>query len=118
MVTINQIQRGFARFVDSDVAGAYTGIEKALILGGATLLAANLPNIVASYSSNPIVAALGVYHADSGSVDVDALYNAFVPNMGSEKVPVTLPKLGKMDLGTIRIGKEEIDTLIRYIKES
>ena len=118
MVNINQIQKGFAKFIDNDVAVAYSGIEKAIILGGSTLLAANLPNIVTTYANNPVISALGVYHATTGAVDIDALYNAFVPNMGAEKIPVTLPKIGKMDLGTIKIGKDEIDTLMKYIKES
>lgn len=118
MVTINQIQRGFTKFVDNDVAVAYSGLEKAVILGGSTLLAANLPNIVTTYASDPMISAMGVYQAATGAFDIDALYNAFVPNMGAEKIPVTLPKIGKMDLGTIKIGKDEIDTIVKYIKES
>lgn len=119
MVTINQIQRGFTKFIDNDVAVAYSGLEKAVILGGSTLLAKNLPNILANYcASNPMIAAFGVYKADTGSFDIDSAYDAFVPNMGAEKIPVTLPKIGKMDLGTIKIGKDEIDTIVKYIKES
>ena len=46
MATIKQVQTGFARFIDSHIAGAFEGWQKAVVVGGATLLAANLPNLV------------------------------------------------------------------------
>lgn len=113
MATIGQIQRGVARFVDSHLAGAFTGWQKALVVGGSTLLAANMPNLVKVYGAHPMVAALGVYNAEAGTIDVDALYNAFVPHMGTDKIPITVPKVG-----TIKLGKEELDALYRYIKEA
>ena len=63
--------------------------------------------------AHPFVAALGVYDANSGSVNIDALYNAIVPKLGAEKIPLTIPKVG-----TIKMGQTEIDALMRYIKEA
>lgn len=113
MATIKQIQDGFIRFVDNHIAGAFQGWQKAVVVGGATLLTANLPNLVKVYGNMPIVAALGVYKPEAGTVDIDTLYNAFVPHLGSDKIPVTIPKIG-----TIKFGKEEIDILCHYIKEA
>ena len=113
MATITQIQRGFTRFVDSHLAGAFSGWQKAIVVGGATLVAVNLPNLVALYGTHPAVAALGVYNPDAGTVDIDALYNAFVPHLGGDKLPVAIPKVG-----TIKLGKEDIDILMRYMKEA
>ena len=113
MVTIPQIQKGFVRFIDTQVAGAFTGWQKAVVIGGATLLAANFPNLAVTYSAHPMVSVLGVYHPEDNTVDIDALYNAFVPNMGTDKLPLTIPKIG-----TIKLGKDEIDILCRYIKEA
>lgn len=118
MVTIQQVQRGVARFVDNHVAGAYNGIEKMLILGGATLLTAGLPNILKAYCGGLLIGSLGVFDAEKGMVDIDALYNAFVPHMGSEKLPIKLPKVGSMDLGTLKLDRDQIDILVRYIKEA
>ena len=112
MVTISQIQRGFALFVDNEVAAAFGGWQKAVLAGTAGLLAANLPNLVKIYGAHPFVAALGIYDANSGTVNIDALYNAIVPKLGAEKIPLTIPKIG-----TIRMGQPEIDMLMRYIKE-
>lgn len=113
MATVAQIQRGFTRFVDNHLAGAFEGWQKAVVIGGATLLAANVPNLVRTYGNSPFVAALGVYNPEAGTVDIDALYNAFVPNMGADKFPITIPKIG-----TIKLGREDIDVLVRYIKEA
>ena len=113
MATINQIQKGFAKFVDGHISGAFEGWQKAIVVGSATLLTANFPNLVKVYGAHPIVAALGVYNPEAGTVDIETLYKAFVPNMGSDKIPVSIPKIG-----TIKIGKEEIDILVKYIKEA
>ena len=113
MATINQIQTGFAKFVDTHLVGAFNGWQKAVVVGGATLLATGIPNLVKVYASNPIVAAMGVYNSEAGTVDIDKLYNAFIPNLGTDKIPVTIPKIG-----TIKLGREDIDVLVRYIKEA
>ena len=113
MVTITQIQRGFVAFVDNEVAAVFNGWQKAVLAGVAGLFAANFPNLVKVYGAHPVVAALGIYDANSGTVNIDALYNAIVPKLGAEKIPVTIPKIG-----TIKMGQPEIDTLMRYIKEA
>lgn len=113
MATIKQVQTGFARFIDNHIAGAFEGWQKAVVVGGATLLTANLSNLVKTYGSNPVVAAMGIYNPEAGTVDIDALYNAFVPNLGTDKIPVTIPRIA-----TLKLGKEDIDILCRYIKEA
>ena len=113
MANLTQIQRGFTLFVDNEVAPAFDGWKKAVVAGGAGLIASNMPNLVKVYGSLPVVAALGVYDATSGNVDVDKLYNAFVPKLGTDKIPLNIPKLG-----TIRLGQEELALLVRYIKEA
>lgn len=113
MVTVDQIQRGFALFVDNEIAVAFDKWQKVVIGGFGGLLASSLPNIVKEYSANPFFAALGVYDSSSNSVNIDALYNAFVPKLGTEKIPITIPKIA-----TIKLGREELDALVRYIKES
>lgn len=113
MATIAQIQRGFVAFVDSEVAPAFPGWQGKVLAGAAGLLASNFPNIVKTYAGHPMVAALGIYDPQSNSVNLDALYNAFVPKLGAEKIPITIPKIG-----TIKMGQPEIDMLMRYIKEA
>lgn len=113
MTSINQIQKGFVNFIDAEVAPAFSGWQKAVVAGAAGLLASNLPNLVKTYGNHPLVAALGICDANAGCVNIDALYDAFVPKMGMEKIPIAIPKIG-----TIRMGRDEIDTLMMYIKEA
>ena len=113
MTHINQIQKGFVNFVDAEVAPAFSGWQKAVVAGAAGLLASNFSNLVKTYSGHPLVAALGVYDANANAINIDALYDAFVPQMGSDKIPIAIPKIG-----VIRIGRDEIDALMMYIKEA
>jgi hypothetical protein len=112
MATVSQIQRGFVLFVDNEVATAFTGWQKAVIAGASGLIAANMPSLVKTYGSHPFVAAMGLYDPERDSVNIDALYDAFVPKLGAEKIPLCIPKIG-----TIKLGRDEIDVLMRYIRE-
>ena len=112
MVTIPQIQRGFVMFVDNEVATAFTGWQKAIVAGASGLIASNLPNLINTYGAHPVVAAMGLYDAERNMVNVEAIYDAFVPRLGMDKIPIDIPKIG-----TIKMGKDEIDCLMRYIRE-
>ena len=81
--------------------------------GGAGLIASNFPKLATAYANHPLVVAMGIYDANSGTINIDSLYNMFVLKMGSDKMPITIPKIG-----TIKMGREEFETLIKYIKES
>lgn len=113
MATIQQVQKGFTAFVDREVAGAFEGWQRIVVAGCAGLIAGNIPKLIEEYGNHPFVAALGVYKPENKTVDIDALYNAFVPKMNGEKIPITIPKIG-----TVKMGREEIDALMRYIREA
>ena len=113
MATITQVQRGFALFVDNEIATAFEGWQKAIVAGCGGLLASNFPKLANAYANHPLIVGMGVYDPVSGNINIDTLYNAFVPKMGTDKIPITIPRIG-----TIKLGREEIDTLMRYIKEA
>lgn len=113
MATIQQIQTGAARFIDTHLAQSFQGWQKALVVGGSTLIVANLPNLIGAFANHPVVAALGVYNPQAGTIDLDALYQAFMPHLGADKIPLPMP-----GVGTVKMGREEIDALMRYIKEA
>lgn len=113
MATIAQIQTGAARYIDNELLKAFSGWQKVLVGGGTGLLLKNLPNTMAMLAQHPVVAALGVYDPASGIVDIDALANAFLPQMGADALPITIP--GGV---TVRLGRADFEKLIRYIKEA
>ena len=94
MVTIEQIQAGFLRYVDLQLAAAFSGWQRAVVLTGGTLIARNIPNLAQKYAGNPAMAAFGVYDAESGSFDIDALHEALAANLDGEKIPVSVPGIG------------------------
>lgn len=113
MASIQKIQAGAARFVDQELVPAVSAGEKILVAGAAALLLSKMENFVQQYAAHPIVAAMGVYDMQNHDVDVDALYQAFAPQFGNEKLPIKVPVIG-----TIKIGKAEVDKLYQYIKEA
>lgn len=113
MVTINQIQAGFTRFVDSNLSTMFDGWQKAVVLTGSVLLARNLPKVAAQYVQQPMIAALGIYDPQTDTYDIDGLCGALCQNLSTEKIPITIP-----GMGIIKLGKSDIETLARYIKEA
>jgi hypothetical protein len=112
MATIPQIQRGLTLFIDNEVACSFTGWQKAVIGGVGGLVAANIPKIIEKYHTHPLVDVCGIFDASNNTINMDALYNAIVPKLGAEKIPVEIPKIG-----VIKLGRDEFDALMRYIRE-
>ena len=44
MATINQVQKGAARFIDTHIAGAFEGWQKAVVVGGALYVYRAIPS--------------------------------------------------------------------------
>lgn len=112
MIPVSQIQKGLVIFIDNEITPAFSGWQKVVIGGAAGLVASKLPQIINQYANHPFVSALGLYDASSNSVDIESLYNAFVPKLDCEKIPISLPVIG-----TIKMGRNEFDALMAYIQE-
>lgn len=107
---INQIKTGVARYVDNEIISQMTDAKSRWLTGGLAALAINnLGETVSRYEQDPFVSMLGVMQ--NGEVDVDAVYQAFAPRM-VEKVSFELPVLGKLTF-----DRQDLDKLLRYIKE-
>lgn len=113
MMPIANVQAGIARFIDRSLAPSLSGWDRVLIAGAGGILTAKLPNIISQYADHPMVKALGIYDKENGLVDVDALYNAAKPYMGTDALPVKIPGIGI----TLKLGRQDMDTLYAYIKE-
>lgn len=111
MVTIDKVQRGLTMFIDREMVPVLTGWDKVLIGGGAGLAVAKLPKILAQY---PVLSVLDIYDKENNLVDIDTLYQVIVPQIGTESLPAKIPVLNM----TMKIGRNEIDALYRYIKEA
>ena len=112
MVTTAQMQRGMVNFIDREVLPHLSGYEKLVVGAGTSLIATKLPNVMDNLSHHPVLAALDLYK--DGQVDIDAVYNAVKPYIGTEQISVKVPVVGI----TLRMGQREIADLYRYIKEA
>ena len=107
MVPMENVKAGLARFVDREIAPGLSGWDKVIVAGGLAVMIKNLPNVIAKY---PILSTLGVSDTE---VDIDTLYEAAIPYV-NEKMPLKVPGIGI----TLKIGKQELDALYKYIKEA
>ena len=117
MANISQIQKAAVKFLDNDVAGAFESWDKTMVCGTGALFVFGIPRIIKAYENHPIVqmaVAVGAYDPVNGMVDVDLLYKTYEPWFCNDKFPVKIPVINK----TIRVGKEEIDKFVKYIKEA
>ena len=117
MASISQVQKAAARFIDEQISVSLTGWDRTLVCGTGALIAAGLPKILALYADSlyvRVATAIGAYDPVNNIVDVDLLYSTYSPYFSGDKFPVRIPIINK----TIKIGKNEIDTFVRYIKEA
>ena len=107
---IDRIKTGVSRYIDNEIISQMTDSKSRWITGGLAALAINnLGETVKRYEQDPFVEMLGVMQ--NGDVDVDAVYQAFAPRM-VDKVSFSLPVLGKLTF-----DRQDLDKLMRYIKE-
>ena len=111
MVSMEKVQKGIAVFIDQELIPSLTGWDKILVGGSAGVAVAKLPKIIEQY---PIISALDIYDKNNNQMDIDTLYQSVVPYLGNELLPLRIPVLGI----TMKVGKQQIDALYRYIKEA
>ena len=111
MVSMDKVQKGMTAFIDRELVPILTGWDKVLVGGGAGVLVAKLPKVMEMY---PVISAFDIYDKESNQVDVDTLYNAVIPYVGADTLPLKIPYLGI----TVKVGRQQIDELYKYIKEA
>lgn len=114
MVSLSQVQRGVAAFLDREVVPQLTGFEKIVVGAGGGLIAAKLPELMNKLGDHPMLSILDVYHKDTGEVDIDSIYRAMEPYISAEPFSVKIPVVGI----TLKMGRQEIRDLYNYIKEA
>lgn len=114
MVSFVQIKRGITNFVDREIIPNLSGAEKVIVGTGAGVIAAKLPDILKNYADHPILSAMGIIDFQQGMVDIETLYAAAKPYIGTEPISVKIPMVGV----TLKMTQSEIDNLYRCIKEA
>jgi hypothetical protein len=110
MVTMQQIQQGALRFLMEDFSPNCADVGSRVAIGGTAALAVSaLPKMADIYKDR-----LELMNVRQGALyDIDAAYNAYVPFLAGDKLPLTLPIVGR-----IQLSKEDFDKLLKHIKEA
>lgn len=114
MVTVEQAQRGLAKFVDAEILPGLSLSERVIVGGGAGVIASKLPRILERYADHRMVSELELYDRERQELDLDVVYNAVKPYVGPDPIPVKIPMTGL----TVKLTQREIDALYKYIKEA
>ena len=112
MVTIDQIKRGAARYVDEEFTAKLSGWQRWAVGAGAAMALENLEVSMSGLLENHAVRAMGVLD-EAGNVDLDLVYTSLKKQ--AQKGPVTfqMPLLG-----AVTINEQDVDRLYTCILQA
>lgn len=113
MVSIENIERGVAKYIDTQILPAIKadGIKGFGIGVAASVLVKRGGNLLREYARNPMLQQLGIVSPD-GSVDLDLLREAAKENMPAHGMAIDLP----MGI-SLRVNNADIDSIYDAIRE-
>ena len=111
MVSINKIEQGVARYVDSEIMPHLdrNGWEKVLVGTAVSLAIRKSSEIVAGYKDNKVVKMLGIMD-ENGDIDVDILAKELQNNIPKDGIEFDIPVIG-----TMTFHKDDVDKLYECI---
>ena len=112
MVTIDQIKRGAARYVDEEFTAKLSGWQRWAVGAGAAMALENLEVSMSNLQKSPAVRAMGVLD-EVGNVDLDRVYEAFKKQ--AQKGPVTFQA---PLLGAVTINEQDVDKIYTCILQA
>lgn len=113
MVRSEQIERGFARWLDSELMPQMPqdGWKKVIAGTAASIMIKRGGQLVTALMQNPIVVALDI--SRDGEIDLDIIRDEMKKNMTDAGLVIDLPLIGNL-----RLYKNDLDTLYAYITEA
>ena len=119
MVSIDQIERGFARYIDNDALSSMnlTGLSRIAVGTAAGILVQRVGRLVEAYTANPALRALGLTD-EAHNVDIDVLATEFKKNVPDEGFKIRIPNpLTGADVMAMTFKRDDVDRLYQYIKQ-
>lgn len=111
MVTIDQIEKGLASYVDTELAAMLPDgtIQKVVAATAVSLMIRKSGNYIAALKENQFVKMMDIFDED-GKLDIDTLAEAVKKNMPPKGVKIEVPMLG-----TLTVKEDDIDKLHQHI---
>ncbi len=111
MVSIDRVQRGVSRYLDTELVGKMDGLNKWLFAAAASAYIGSAPTLLDKLRSNKLLAPLNLVN-EAGEVDVEKIYAHLKPAAAKCPAPITLP------VGTITLTEADVDAIYNYIMQS
>ena len=120
MVSINQIERGFARYIDNQIMPTINidGLARVAIGAAAGVLVQRVGRLVEDYTNNPALRALGLTD-EAHNVDIDILATEFIKNVPDNgfKIRISNP-ITRENIFAMNFKRDDVDRLYQYIVQS
>lgn len=111
MVSIDRVQRGVSRYLDTELVGKMDGLNKWLFAAAASAYIGSAPTLLDKLRDNKLLAPLNLVN-EAGEVDVEKIYAHLKPAAAKCPAPITLP------VGTITLTEADVDAIYNYIMQS
>lgn len=112
MVSLDQIKRGAARYLDEEFTTKLNGWQRWVIGAGGAMALENLDAVLLAVKDQPVVKALGVMD-EAGNVDLERVYTYVLAE--ARKGPVTFPA---PLLGPVTLNERDVEKLYNAIVQS
>lgn len=111
MVTVEEVERGIANFLDNEFMPQLPkgSLQRVAVGAAASIVIKKFGNIVGNLKNNSFVNMLGIFD-ENDKIDIDCVRDALYNNIDDMGVKVEVPLVG-----TFVFKKEDIDKLYRYI---
>lgn len=104
MVSLDQIKRGAARYLDEEFTKKLSGWQRWVIGAAGAMMLENLDASLLAFKDHPLVKSLGVMD-EAGNVDLDRVYSYVMTEAKKGPVTFTAPLLGPVTLNERDVEK-------------
>lgn len=112
MISINQVQSGLSRYLDSEIIPKLSGWQKWIFSAAATAYISDAAKVVEKVRTSVALSPLGLVD-DANNVDVEKIYQHLRPVAERCPAPITIP-----GMGTITLTVNDVDMMYNCIMQN
>jgi len=109
MATMNQVQNGLTKYIDTEILPSMQGWQKWVFGAGVSIALGNLPATINRWKGHEVVKMLGVID-ENGNIDMPKVYQGI--KRQSAKGPVSFDVPG---MGTLTLHDADVDKIYNMI---